>query len=484
MLEPIEAPGFLSASGSSPPMLEAGLDYIERRGWPVLPLYPRQKNPYLPAGYKELPPLTPDELRRYFDETPDLNIGMHTGHGIIVIDVDEKPGKMSGSKALAALEELHGKLPKTLTNLTGGGGRQLFFYLPSGYSFGDRLPVVAEWLRSHPEAESAGVIDIRNDGLVVLPPSIHPDGLRYRWEDPDVSIATLPVAWCQTPEPLPFDDPERPRRGRSRSASALKAKDLSDLDRLATERMANVDADALLGKDTLLLLEAEVEKSTDRTHRMWQIILGAASVRFDMDRLYDLMVNSPLEAGLREHGGREWFDRDVSEAHQELAENILAAEELRAEIEEYDWVPTDYVTKKGHTDWAAPPSMTAVLHAAIDVAVRQATTEPLLVKTEIAEVTRRSKMTVWRAFRGLTKLGWLEEVPEPDRRFDDPVIYRLLNPWIAGAAAEVVQRDPSLDAKTQDTAVCHPLCPSHPSLTSLLLSVGVPNLVQRLLRTL
>ena len=153
---------FCTTSGNSPPILDAGLDYIERRGWPVLPLYPRQKNPYQPAGYKELPPLTPDELRRYFDETPDLNIGMHTGHGIIVIDVDEKPGKMSGSKALAALEDLHGKLPKTLTNLTGGGGRQLFFYLPPGYGpFGDRLPAVTEWLRSHPEAEPAGVIDIR-----------------------------------------------------------------------------------------------------------------------------------------------------------------------------------------------------------------------------------------------------------------------------------------------------------------------------------
>ena len=129
MSGPIEAPGFLSASGSSPPtiltatasspILEAALDYIERRGWPVLPLYPRRKNPYQPAGYKELPPLTPDELRRYFDETPDLNIGMHTGHGILVIDVDEKPGKMSGSKALAALEAIYGPLPPTL-NLDHG----------------------------------------------------------------------------------------------------------------------------------------------------------------------------------------------------------------------------------------------------------------------------------------------------------------------------------------------------------------------------
>ena len=240
---------FCTTSGSSPPILDVGLDYIELRGWPVLPVYPRRKNPFLATGYKELPPLTPDELRRYFAETPDLNIGMHTGGNLIVIDVDEKPGKMSGSKALAALEAIYGPVPPTLTSITGGGGRQLFFYLPPGYGpFGDRLPVVAEWLRSHPEADSAGVIDIRNDGLVVLPPSIHENGNRYAWLDPDAEIATLPLAWCQTPlearrpttsaraGPHPGATPAYPER----RISSPKG-----------YRRPTVESEALLGKDRL-----------------------------------------------------------------------------------------------------------------------------------------------------------------------------------------------------------------------------------------
>ena len=192
MLASNEWPDFLAASGSSPPILttstlNAALDYATHRGWFTVPVEPRLKRPWhrLKKGYKERPAATEAEIRSWFAVEPNLNIGLQTGGDLLVLDVDEKPGKMSGSRALASLEELHGMLPPTLTNLTGGGGRQLFFRLPPGYGpFGDRLPVVAEWLCSHPEADSGGVIDTRNSGLVVLPPSIHPNGPRYRWEDP------------------------------------------------------------------------------------------------------------------------------------------------------------------------------------------------------------------------------------------------------------------------------------------------------------
>ena len=214
--------------------------------------------------------------------------------------------------------------------------------------------------------------------------------------------------------------------------------------------MANVDPDALLGKPTLLRLEG-LEDGANPSEHMWSIILGAASVRFDMDRLYDLMDQGPLKEYLRKHG-RDWFDDNVFEAHQELAEKILAVEELRAEIEEYEWITTPYITKTGRTSKAAPRSMKVVLHEALDEAVRQMTTEPLLNKSEMAVTLVVSRKTVVTAFGGLTKLGWLEEVPEPDRRFDDPVIYRLL-PAESRRPPQVVHLDPSLDAKTQDTAV-------------------------------
>ena len=387
----------------------------------MLPLYPRRKNPFLASGYKELPPLTPDDLRRYFAETPDLNIGMHTGGDLLVIDVDEKPGKLSGSKALAALEAIYGPLPPTLTSITGGGGRQLFFCLPPGYGpFGDRLPVVAEWLRSHPEADSAGVIDIRNDGLIVLPPSIHPEGPRYRWEDPDLPIATLPLVWCQTPP----DYAERPTRRRRQGPHKYfkTPKDLDRRDAIAHERLANVDADALLGKDALLLLANGDPDDSDPSHIMWRIILGAASVRIAPDVLWERMLASPLGEGLLRKHGRNWFNANVFEAHQHLAENILAVEEIRADYEEYEWASTEIDPGRR----VSGEVMEEVFHEVLDIAVRQASLEPICDKHKIAKAIGCSRMTVSRAFKGLAILGRLEVVPEPGKPFDWPVKYRLL----------------------------------------------------------
>ena len=244
---------------------------------------------------------------------------------------------------------------------------------------------------------------------------------------PTSPIATLPLAWCQTP----LEDPERPaRRGRQGPHKYFKTpKDIDRRDAIAHERLANVDPKALLGKDTLLLLGAEVEKSTDRSHRMWQIILGAASIRFDPDRLYDLMVNSPLAAGLREHGGREWFDARMIEAHQYLAENILAVEEIRADYEEYEWASTEIDPGRR----VSGEVMEEVFHEVLDMAVRQASLEPICDKHKIAKVTERTRITVIRAFKGLAILGRLEVVPEPGKPFDWPVKYRLLP--VAGSAA-------------------------------------------------
>ncbi|MGO8826224.1 MAG: bifunctional DNA primase/polymerase [Acidimicrobiales bacterium] len=463
MLASNEWPDFLAASGSSPPILttstlNAALDYATHRGWFTVPVEPRLKRPWhrLKKGYKERPAATEAEIRSWFAAEPNLNIGIQTGGDLLVLDVDEKPGKMSGSEALASLEELHGMLPPTLTNLTGGGGRQLFFRLPPGYGpFGDRLPVVAEWLRSHPEADSGGVIDTRNSGLVVLPPSIHPNGTPYRWEDPDAEIAELPLAWCQTPEPLTLTDPERPAR-KSKSAPRLFAVgDPNTLDRMAHERMANVDPDALLGRDTLLLLANGDPDDEDRSHAMWRAILGAASVRFDPDALYIRMLNSPLEDGLRDHG-RAWFDRNLFYAHRYLVAQVMTIEEIRAEIDCYEWTRSEF-GKGGPGNRASAESMRQVLHVILDSAVRQASTEPICVKTEIAEVTGLSKMTVWRAFLGLLTLGWIEVVPEPDRNNDDPYIYRLLPPES--------RKNPRLD--TTD-----PCVPTHEDLGELPLLAG------------
>ena len=465
MLASNEWPDFLAASGSSPPILttstlNAALDYATHRGWFTVPVEPRLKRPWnrLKKGYKERPAATEAEIRSWFAAEPNLNIGIQTGGDLLVLDVDEKPGKMSGSEALASLEGWHGRLPPTLTNLTGGGGRQVFFRLPPGYGpFGDRLPVVAEWLRSHPEADSGGVIDTRNSGLVVLPPSIHPNGTPYRWEDPDAEIAELPLAWCQTPEPLTLTDPERPtRRSKSTLRFPTASLDLNTLDRMTHERMANVDPDALLGRDTLLLLANGDPDDTDHTHLMGRVITGAASVRFDPDALYIRMLNSPLEDGLRHHG-RDWFDREFFYAHRYLARQAMVIEEIRADIEEYEWVSTGIGGRK-----VSAKTMQTVLQHALDIAERYETLTPVLVKCELAKTTGFSRMTVFRAIKALILLGWLEVVPEPTKKYDDPWKYQLSMP--VGTARK--QSAPSLVLQPDEQP------PSPPSMGSNEVSLG------------
>ncbi len=180
-------------------------------------------------------------------------------------------------------------------------------------------------------------------------------------------------------------------------------------------------------------------------HVMGRVILGAASVRFDPDALYYRMLQGPLEEGLRDHG-RGWFNREFFYAHRYLAAQIMVIEEMRADIEEYEWASTDFGGRK-----VSAESMKKVLRASLDIAVEFATTEPILDKHKIAKATDLHRMTVIRAIKGLIVLGWLEVVPEPEKKFDDPWIYRLLpaesrlNPRISGGPPPVVHLDPSLE---------------------------------------
>jgi len=58
------------------------------------------------------------------DETPNANIGIPTGEksGWLVLDVDD-----GGDETISALEATHGKLPDTVTAVTGSGGRHYVF---------------------------------------------------------------------------------------------------------------------------------------------------------------------------------------------------------------------------------------------------------------------------------------------------------------------------------------------------------------------
>jgi hypothetical protein len=139
-------------------LLEAALGYAPR----TIPLPPRSKAPVV----KDWPNwhATPDKIREHWGYNPEGNVGIRTGKGLVVLDIDPRAG---GDKQLAALEAQHGKLPATVECVTGGGGRHLYFRGPAGLRSRDLAPGV----------------EIKAEGRqVVAPPSVHPEtGRAYQW---------------------------------------------------------------------------------------------------------------------------------------------------------------------------------------------------------------------------------------------------------------------------------------------------------------
>ena len=109
-------------------LVDAALAYA-RRGIRVIPITPRSKVPLIDAWPTQA---SSDEatIRAWWKQWPNAGIGIATGKAgrrqFFVLDIDDKNGK-NGSDTLAELETQHGKLPDTVTVLTGTGGRHLYF---------------------------------------------------------------------------------------------------------------------------------------------------------------------------------------------------------------------------------------------------------------------------------------------------------------------------------------------------------------------
>ena len=103
---------------------------------------------------------------------PDANIGIATGDGLVVLDVDPRH---DGDTSLEKLEAEYGEIV-TRSVRTGGGGLHLYLHgdLPSRGAFLSGL-----------DLKAAG-------GYVVAPPSLHVSGQRYTWVDRGEGIRVVP----------------------------------------------------------------------------------------------------------------------------------------------------------------------------------------------------------------------------------------------------------------------------------------------------
>jgi putative DNA primase/helicase len=129
-----------------------------------------------------------EQVKKWWKKWPHANIGVAAGEksGIVVLDIDVRHG---GDATLAQCEKELGPLPKTVTAITGSGGRHLFFKYPD-------FPIGKD---TAGKIFGSGV-DVLSDGsIVVVPPSRHAAGKRYSWEEgrsiTEMEFAELPAPW-------------------------------------------------------------------------------------------------------------------------------------------------------------------------------------------------------------------------------------------------------------------------------------------------
>lgn len=164
--------------------------WYARHGLPVFPCKPKSKKPATAHGFKDA---TTDaaQVAEWWDGTYLYNIGIATGNGLVVLDVDVHPeiGKF-GDETLASLEAQYGQLPDTWTCLTGGGGGCTHYYFACN---DPALTCATDFLPG---------LDYRGrGGYVIAPPSLHECGREYEWEaghtPSDAPLAPLPD-WLHT----------------------------------------------------------------------------------------------------------------------------------------------------------------------------------------------------------------------------------------------------------------------------------------------
>lgn len=152
----------------------------------VFPLVPRGKTPVTGRGYLDAtchPVAVGDWWRRW----PEANIGVpcEPNH-LVVLDVD-------GPEGSASLAAHPGPVPVTWTVETGRGVH-LYYRVPRGRTARRNAAGVDGW---------AG-LDVRSNGYVVAPPSVHPSGAVYRVASHSKDVGIVPAPeWLLRPETPP-----------------------------------------------------------------------------------------------------------------------------------------------------------------------------------------------------------------------------------------------------------------------------------------
>jgi len=152
---------------------QVALDYINH-GYSIAPLKFKEKIPAIKWEKYQTTRPTEAEVNTWSKMWDDYNIAIITGEvsGITIVDIDGD----AGFKSLESLD-----LPATLSVSTGKGKHLYYRYCDN--------PAVSNKVGVLPG------IDIRNNGgYVVAPPSTHPSGKEYKFNDDVLTLSDFPQA--------------------------------------------------------------------------------------------------------------------------------------------------------------------------------------------------------------------------------------------------------------------------------------------------
>lgn len=158
-------------------VLDVAHTYLDR-GWHVLPVKPRHKDPHFDFAPRAYLSATDDHDRvdTWFARRPDINIGIAARQsGLIILDLDHRDFDDRAWDLEDRLAEQH----PTYTVRTGDGWH--LYYDAAAIPAGMRIP-----------GKLGNGIDIKYNGYVVAAPSIHPSGATYTCTS-DVTPAAFPL---------------------------------------------------------------------------------------------------------------------------------------------------------------------------------------------------------------------------------------------------------------------------------------------------
>ena len=381
------------------------------KGRPTFPLVPGAKTPLTTHGFEDAT-TDPDLIERRWTRTPSANVGLATGNGLVVVDLDIKRGP-DGIANWEAICEAHGfDWRTTLLVETPSGGIHAYYHDAPGHASGSSRPGTV--------LEGVEGIDLKGEGgyVVVAPsPLDEYDGRAYKMLNPGAPIATMPLWFYGVPETVVA-------RWQLSTASS------SEVDALAQQLRREYEA--VPGKrwsDKLTAMVTVGEKKADQSQLLLNIMRSAVQQHLDLDMIYEALKN-PINGGgkrlrqdiaaLSEESGRKRIDDAIFGAFRLQAEALLQLQQLRTALEEIE-VPKKVIVpnrRTGELVSCRGRSIRKGIDGVLIIAERNRTVSPMLGVWDLKDAAALgSKDTARKVLLALEWLGILSTPQDVSRTY-------------------------------------------------------------------